>query len=300
MRVLVTGAGGKTGSIVVRKLLEQGGDKFSVRALVRSTESEEKLRASLGDLVGSCFEVAQGDLTKPDTLEPVFKGIEAVVVCTSAVPQLDKLSLPGVILTKLLTLGFVSRRPAFWYAEGQSPESLDYVGQCTQIDMAKTAGVKHFVLVSSMAGTKPDHFLNGCMDNLVLWKRKAECYLMSSSVPYTIIHPGGLLPHAGPGQNTPALGGRRQLIASLDDGLLDDEQKRNVVPREDLAEVCVQCLLAPDEAKGRSFDLGSGPETEEAHSVNLKELLAPLENKNCSYSQADALFKPESRGERGA
>merc|ERR1711974_523190 len=123
-------------------------------------------------------------------------------------------------------------------------------------------------------------------------KRKAECYLINSGIPYTIIHPGGLLPHAG-GEKTPAAGGKRQLYVALDDALIDDERKLSMVPREDLAEVCMQCLLCPSEAKGRSFDLGSGPETEETHTVNLKELLAPLGGKNCKYKPEDALFKPE-------
>ena len=42
---------------------------------------------------------------------------------------------------------------------------MDWVGQRNQIDAAKAAGVKHVVLISTMAGTKPDHFLNkmgGC------------------------------------------------------------------------------------------------------------------------------------------
>ena len=33
--------------------------------------------------------------------------------------------------------------------------------------------------------------------NILLWKRKAEEYLIASGIPYTIIHPGGLIDKAG-------------------------------------------------------------------------------------------------------
>lgn len=70
---------------------------------------------------------------------------------------------------------------------------VDWLGQKLQIDAAKTAGVKQVILISSMGGTDPNHFLNTMGDggNILQWKRKAEQYLMASGVPYTIIHPGG-------------------------------------------------------------------------------------------------------------
>lgn len=62
------------------------------------------------------------------------------------------------------------------------------------------AGVKHFVFVSSMGGTQPENFLNtigrradGSGGDILLWKRKAERYLMESGLDYTIVHPGGLV-----------------------------------------------------------------------------------------------------------
>lgn len=290
MRVLVTGAGGQTGAIVLRKLLERAGEVFAPCALVRSAASEAKLREGLGEELCKGLEVAIGDVTEPETLEAAFKGVDAVVIVTSAMPRLDKSSLPAVILTKIFTLGYVSRRPNFFFDYGQSPQEVDYMGQCSQIHLAKAAGVKHVVLVSSMAGTRPDHFLNTAMDNIVLWKRKAECHLVASGLPYTIVHPGGLMPHFG--DKRPAPGGCRQLYAAVDDGLLESEDKLNLVPREDVAEVCVQCLLAPAGSQGRSFDLGSGPEMEKPPAVDVKELLASLGGKNCRYSEADATFSP--------
>lgn len=70
---------------------------------------------------------------------------------------------------------------------------IDWLGQKVQIDAAHAAGVKQVILISSMGGTDPNHFLNtmGDQGNILQWKRKAEQYLMSSGLSYTIIHPGG-------------------------------------------------------------------------------------------------------------
>mmetsp|Transcript_68166 Transcript_68166/g.142437 ORF Transcript_68166/g.142437 Transcript_68166/m.142437 type:complete len:301 (+) Transcript_68166:173-1075(+) len=290
MQVLVTGAGGKTGSIVVRKLLERG--TFKVRALVRSKESGDALKAKMGDL-SKDLEVVLGDIMQKESLAEAFKDVEGVVVVTSAMPQIDKLSLVKVIGIKVLTFGQVSRKPEFWYHEGQNPERVDWVGQRNQIEAAKAAGVKHIVMVSSMGGTKPDHFLNTHLDKIVLWKRKAEKYLIDSGLAYTIIHPGGLLPHPGPQANVPAPGGKRELVLSVDDKLgtegekLKEEGKvdeaRHLIPREDVAEICVQSLLEPD-AKNRSFDLGACTEGKgTVYDGNFKALLATLNGANCSY-----------------
>ncbi len=72
---------------------------------------------------------------------------------------------------------------------------IDWLGQKAQIDAAKEAGVKKVVLISSMGGTDENHPLNKLGDgNILIWKRKAEEYLINSGAfDYTIIHPGGLI-----------------------------------------------------------------------------------------------------------
>lgn len=71
---------------------------------------------------------------------------------------------------------------------------MDWLGQKYQIDVAKRAGVKHVVLISSMGGTQEDNALNKLGNgNILVWKRKAEKYLIESGISYTIIHPGGLI-----------------------------------------------------------------------------------------------------------
>ena len=69
---------------------------------------------------------------------------------------------------------------------------VDWEGQRRQFDAAKAAGVGHVVVISSMGGTQPDNTLNQIGGgNILVWKRKAEQYLVSSGLTYTIIHPGG-------------------------------------------------------------------------------------------------------------
>ena len=72
---------------------------------------------------------------------------------------------------------------------------IDWIGQKAQIDAAKEAGVKKVVLISSMGGTDENHPLNKLGNgNILIWKRKAEEYLINSGAfDYTIIHPGGLI-----------------------------------------------------------------------------------------------------------
>ena len=71
---------------------------------------------------------------------------------------------------------------------------IDWLGQKAQIDAAKEAGVKKVVLISSMGGTDESNPLNKLGNgNILIWKRKAEEYLIDSKAfSYTIIHPGGL------------------------------------------------------------------------------------------------------------
>jgi len=112
---------------------------------------------------------------------------------------------------------------------------------------------------------------NGKGGNILLWKRKAEKYLIDSGLPYTVVHPGGLLNEAG---------GKRQLCIGVDDNR--DKGERSI-PREDVAEVLVQALLIPA-YKGRSFDIRSMNEGEGEVTTDFAALLEEIEGQNCDYS----------------
>lgn len=68
MKILVVGATGSIGQLVVEEALHQG---HSVRALVRSPEKARNLSAKA--------EIVVGDLTHPDTLPKAVEGVDGIV-----------------------------------------------------------------------------------------------------------------------------------------------------------------------------------------------------------------------------
>ena len=103
---------------------------------------------------------------------------------------------------------------------------------------------------------------------VLLWKRKAEKYLIDSGLPYTIVHPGGLL-------NEP--GSKREIVIGVDDERSEGERS---IPREDVAEVLVQAALLPA-YRGRSFDIRSKLEGDGEVTTDFSALLAKLDGANC-------------------
>ena len=170
------------------------------------------------------------DVTNQIELETALKGCEKLVLCTSAVPKINYLSLFNVFIAKLLKK---TARPEFTFATKGDPYNVDFLGAKNQINAAKKCNLKQFVFVSSMGGTDPDNFLNTIgrnendkkSGNILLWKRNAEKYLKSSGIPYTVIHPGGLLDKKG---------GEREIVFGVDDQLLKETVRS--IPREDVAE----------------------------------------------------------------
>lgn len=154
-KILVAGATGQTGQLIVSELLADG---YAVRALVRDTA---KARKTLGDRV----EYVQGDVKDPASLTAAFAGTDAVVSAIGA---------RG------------ARGP-------DRPEAIDYQGVKNLVDAAVAAKSRQFVLVSSRAVTQPDNPLNRLFGNVLTWKLKGEDALRASGVPYTVVRPGGLV-----------------------------------------------------------------------------------------------------------
>ena len=158
--VLVAGATGKTGSLVVAQLKAKG---YPVRAFVRSAEKA-------AERLGADVEAVVGDLRDPASIAAALDGVGVVVnAAGSGVPA----------------------------ADDNMPEHVDFEGARNLADAAAAAGVGHYVLVSSMGVTHDDHELNRLFNNILIWKRKGEDAVAASGIPYTIIRPGGLTD--GPG-----------------------------------------------------------------------------------------------------
>lgn len=242
--VLVTGAGGRTGSLVYKKLKERS-EQYVARGLVRTEESKEK--------IGGAEDVFVGDIRESESIVPAIQGIDSLIILTSAVPKMK----PGFDPSK--------GRPEFYFEDGAFPEQVDWIGQKNQIDAAKAAGVKQIVLVGSMGGTNLNHPLNSLGNgNILVWKRKAEQYLADSGVPYTIIRAGGLQDKEG---------GVRELLVGKDDELLQTETR--TIARADVAEVCIQALQY-EEAQFKAFDLASKPEGTGTPANDFKALFSQV------------------------
>jgi len=257
-KVLVTGAGGQTGRLVMQKLLQR--PAFAPIGVVRTAESKEGLVKE--GVPASQIQIA--DICDAASIQTAAEGMDAVIICTSGTPS------PTGEMTP-------EGRPVFGYPNGQ-PEQVDWIGQKNQIDAAKKAGCAHVVICSSMGGTDPENMLNklardddGNGGNILLWKRKAEKYLIDSGMTYTVVHPGGLLNESG---------GLRELVVGVDDSQAGTESRS--IPRADVAELLISSL-EHESYKNRSFDARSKPEGEGTVTANFDKLLTDMKE-NCDYT----------------
>lgn len=144
---LVVGATGILGREICKTLLA---GRKPVRALVREEASADKL----GPLQRAGVERVVGDLKSPASLEGACRGVETVISTASST---------------------LSRRP------GDSIESVDLRGQLHLVNIARQAGVRHFIFVS---------FVQQALDfPLQTAKRAVEQELIASGMAYTIFQP---------------------------------------------------------------------------------------------------------------
>ncbi|MEM9924857.1 MAG: SDR family oxidoreductase [Cyanobacteria bacterium P01_D01_bin.50] len=118
-------------------------------------------------------------------------------------------------------------------------ERADYLGNKNLIDAAVKAGVKKFILISSIgSGNSADAIPPQALETLkpvLIEKYKAEQYLINSGLNYTVIRPGGLKsePATGNGILTedPRIAGtiHRADVAQLVCSSLNSEKTNNKV-----------------------------------------------------------------------
>ena len=179
--VLVAGATGRTGRLVVSNLLEQG---YPVRALVRDMDRGH-------EILGEGVEYAEGDVRDIDSLRAAMQGASSLII----------------------TIGS-SRKDG----SDNGPEFVDYGGVKNLAQAAADISVQQVVLMSSAGVTHEDHVLNQMFDNLLIWKSRGEDALRGSGVDYTIVRPGGLM--ETPGDETAVVfeqGDRRTGMISRED-----------------------------------------------------------------------------------
>jgi len=178
--VLVAGATGKTGQLVVKYLVEEG---YKVKAMART---EEKANRLLGQYFESgSAELVIADVTEPSTLDSAVEDVDYVI------------SALGANLK----------------AEGKATaEFVDYKGTVSLIDKSKAADIKKFVLITSGGTTWWIHPLNWIGgSNVLKFKRKAEIHLRESGLNHVIFRPAGGLTDE-PANKTP-------IVFSQNDGI---------------------------------------------------------------------------------
>src|SRR3954452_6066530 len=149
--VLVPGATGNLGRHIVDQLLKRG---YHVRVLARDA------RRVPGKVASGC-EVFIGDATRPETLNGICRGVDAVV---------SALGAP-------ISLG-LSRR-------GSSFRDVDYLGNANILKEAEQAGVTRFVYVSVFGEKACGHleYVRAHEDFVGL--------LRKSEIPSTVVRPTG-------------------------------------------------------------------------------------------------------------
>jgi uncharacterized protein YbjT (DUF2867 family) len=202
MDILVVGGHGRVALRLLKILAEQG---HHARGLIRKREQAADLEA-----VGAVPII--GDLENDASLEPYVKGADAVVFAAGAGP-------------------------------GSGParkRTVDLGGAVKLADAAKTAGVRRYVMVSSIGASRPES-ASESMKPYLRAKAEADEYLRASGLDYTIVRPGSLTDEPGTG--------RVRVSRRLGE--------RGSVPRDDVAAVLAACLTAPATI-GVTFELFTG------------------------------------------
>ena len=152
--ILIAGATGQTGRIIVKKLILLG---IIPHVLVRNIQGAQKI---LGDSVI----YHQGDVRELDLLVHHLAGMDAVISAIGTRTPVGK----------------------------NCPKNIDYQGVANLVRAATMNNVPRFILISSIAVTQPEHPLN-CFGKVLDWKFKGEEFLRQSGLKYTIVRPGGLV-----------------------------------------------------------------------------------------------------------
>ncbi len=202
MDVVIAGGHGKIAQRLLR-LLAEGGHRG--RGLVRNPDHEGDLRA-LG------AEPVLFDLERDPGLDRVVAGADAVVFAAGAGPG----------------------------SGAERKRTMDLGGAVALIEAAQAAGVRRYVMVSSVGAHDPAAGPETMRPYLEA-KAEADAALQASGLDWTVVRPGGLTDDPGTGR----------VDASREQG------RRGQVPRDDVAAVLLAVPQEPGTA-GVTFELFTG------------------------------------------
>lgn len=215
-KILVAGATGGVGQLVVAKLLDKG---LNIRGLTRN-------RAKAESMFGERIEIAEGNIRYPNTLIDATQDINYIICCTG-------------------TTAFPSTRWNFsnFLQPSNSPKEVDGKGVENLVSAAPPE-LKRFVFVSSCGVFRKDslpfNILNafGVLDA----KLMGETAITASNLPYTIIRPARLIdgPYTSYDLNTllqATTNGKKGIEIEMGDNLNGETS------RIDVANACVESLF---------------------------------------------------------
>ena len=215
-KILVAGATGGVGQLVVAKLLAK---ELNVRALTRTRSKAESM-------FDNRVEIVEGDIRQPNTLFDAVTGIDYIICCTG-------------------TTAFPSLRWDFanLFKPSNSPEAVDGEG-VKNLVAAASQNLKRFVFVSSAGVLRKDELPYNILNAFGVLDAKlmGEKAIAASSLPYTIIRPARLIdgPYTSYDLNTllrAKTDGKKAVAVKAGDSL-DGETSRI-----DVANACVECLF---------------------------------------------------------
>jgi len=242
--VLVVGATGGVGQLVVGQLLEKN---MKVRILTRNAAKAQKM-------LDGKVEIAVGDIRESSSLPAAMSDVTHIICCTGTTafpsarwefdPQPNFFEWGQIFLDREYREAKAKNTPAKVDAEGVA-----------NLVAAAPRDLQRFVFVSSCGIQRKDKFpfsvLNGF--GVLDAKQKGENAIATSNLPYTIIRPGRLIdgPFTSYDLNTllkASTGGKLDVVLGQGDTLTGDTS------RIDVAAACVESIFCPSTA-GQTFEI---------------------------------------------
>ncbi len=214
MRVDIAGGHGQIALLLERLLAERGDQPVGI---VRNPDHVADVEATGGEAV--VLDLEQADV---GSLADVLKGADAVVFAAGGGPN----------------------------SGAARKETVDKGAAVLLADAAEQAGVRRYVMISSMGTDKADPDSDDVFQVYLRAKKAADDDLRSRDLDWTVVRPGRLTD----GEPT----GRVQVGAL----------QRGEIPRADVAAVIVGALHT-DATHGATFDLLAGHQTVEAALAGL-------------------------------
>ena len=209
MRVVIAGGHGQI-ALLLEKVLAERGD--TAVGIVRNPDHTDDVEATGAECVVLDLEKAEvGQVAE------VVKGADAVVFAAGGGPN----------------------------SGAARKETVDKGAAVLLADAAEQAGVRRYVIVSSMGAESADPDSDDVFQVYLRAKKAADDDLRSRDLDWTVVRPGRLTNDAGTG---------RVQVGSLE---------RGSVTRADVAAVIAEAL-STDTTIGKSFDLLEGEQTIEA------------------------------------